>query len=411
MLCLLCVLYVLLEGLSLVGLSLLSRWKGVLYDPILPRLTSLQRTRISERLEEYGRTGRIQGHHPVLGWTTDTAYSSPDRMFTFNADGIRSDREFEHQPPGDILRIAAFGDSFTLGSDVSNEETWQEQLARSRTDVEVLNFGVGGYGLDQAFLRYLHDGLKYRPHVVVIGFMSENIFRSVNVFRPFYNTAYAGNLLTKPRFVLNSDHLVLRDNPLKTVDDLRRFLAQDRQALSEFGMHDYHYHMRYVAGPLDTLPSVRFVKILGQSLRQELNSVVTREGFYNTESEAFRVTERIFEEFYRAVLANDALPVIMVYPDRPDIRAFSLRRTSRYRPLLERFESKRYRFIDLMAAFMRHDPELKSEDVTVGRWGHYNGLGNRIVADFVLQYLHAQDILSPTLVRRKVSEERAKREL
>ncbi len=42
------------------------------------------------------------------------------------------------------------------------------------TRLEVPNFGVGAYGLDQSFLRYQQDAVDFSPHIVVIGFMSEN---------------------------------------------------------------------------------------------------------------------------------------------------------------------------------------------------------------------------------------------
>ena len=47
------------------------------------------------------------------------------------------------------------------------------------SNMEVINFGVGGFGLDQAYLRYLEDGIQYKSHIVMIGFMSENIYRNV----------------------------------------------------------------------------------------------------------------------------------------------------------------------------------------------------------------------------------------
>ena len=43
--------------------------------------------------------------------------------------------------------------------------------------VDLSIFGVPGYGLDQAFLRYLEEGRRFGFDVVLIGFMTENIFR------------------------------------------------------------------------------------------------------------------------------------------------------------------------------------------------------------------------------------------
>ena len=49
-------------------------------------------------------------------------------------------------------RIASYGDSFTQCHQVSDGETWQEVLA-AHVGEPIQNFGVGGYGVYQAYLR------------------------------------------------------------------------------------------------------------------------------------------------------------------------------------------------------------------------------------------------------------------
>jgi len=51
-----------------------------------------------------------------------------------------------------------------------------------------------------------------------------------------------------------------------------------------------------------------------------LNPVVTREGCYAISSDAFRLTTRLFEEFYCAALQHEPLPVIIIYPDLNALR-------------------------------------------------------------------------------------------
>lgn len=52
-------------------------------------------------------------------------------------------------------RIAIVGDSFTFKLEVPYEKTWGHQFEIALgPGWQVLNFGVDGYGLDQAFLRY-----------------------------------------------------------------------------------------------------------------------------------------------------------------------------------------------------------------------------------------------------------------
>ena len=171
------------------------------------------------------------------------------------------------------------------GSEVNNTATWEYQLEERDARFEVLNFGVGAYGLDQAYLRYLLDGVRFHSDIVVIGFMSENINRNLNVFRPFYSSMYATNIYTKPRFSLENGNLLLLKNPLTTVDGYMRLVTNDEVVLREIGSKDYFYQAGYLDGPLDKLPSVRLLKVATRSVKERLNPVVTTKGTYAVWSE------------------------------------------------------------------------------------------------------------------------------
>ena len=86
----------------------------------------------------------------------------------------------------------------------------------------------GGPG--QALLRYRRDGVKFHPHVVLIGFMSENINRVVNTFRPFYFPR-SGVPFSKPRFALRGGDLVLIPNPLQSEEAYRELLRERGYAI------------------------------------------------------------------------------------------------------------------------------------------------------------------------------------
>jgi len=173
--------------------------------------------------------------------------------------------------------------------DVKNDQTWQAMMEREVPNLEVLNFGVGAFGLDQAYLRYLEDGQQFQSHIVLIGFMSENIFRNVNTYRPFYFSD-TGSPLAKPRFVIKEDKLSLIPNPMKSVQDYKRLLLHSQDVLSEIGIHDFYYQRRYKSSKFDWSPTVRLAKIK----IQEFNENSTQEEIlisdryrYSEKSEAF----------------------------------------------------------------------------------------------------------------------------
>lgn len=91
-----------------------------------------------------------------------------------NAHGMR-DVERPLAKPAGTLRIAAVGDSFTMGMGVEFEDIWPRQLEsllNQRSDAtryEVLNFGISGYDLHQYASVVEHKLEQFDPDVIVLG--------------------------------------------------------------------------------------------------------------------------------------------------------------------------------------------------------------------------------------------------
>ena len=84
-------------------------------------------------------------------------------------------------------RIAIWGDSMAFAQGVRFEDSWGYLLQKALgTDIEVLNFGVPGYGVDQAYLKFKTEVLTWQPDAVVLGFPEHNLFRTMTVY-PFIN--------------------------------------------------------------------------------------------------------------------------------------------------------------------------------------------------------------------------------
>ena len=388
-----CMVYISIEGLCYLGLMLLHA-KGVDYNPIPSALSQEQKSLITSLLED---NPSLRGHHPIFGWTTKPNSVSKD--VKINSQGIRSAHDYSRDVDPKLVRLSAFGDSFTFGSEVDNTATWEYQLEERDARFEVLNFGVGAYGLDQAYLRYLLDGVHFHSDIVVIGFMSENIYRNLNVFRPFYSSMYATSIYTKPRFSLENGHLSLLKNPITTVDGYMRLLTNDEVVLREIGSKDYFYQAGYLDGPLDKLPSVRLLKVATRSVKERLNPVVTAEGTYAVSSEASSLTTKLLGEFHCIALQHESLPVIVIYPDLGDLARYHSHQRKRYEPLLEHLQSKGFRYLDMLDAFVAHDPRVLVDRLTIGQWGHYSQLGNEIVAKHLQRYLNDQGLVSRDVIK------------
>lgn len=115
--------------------------------------------------------------------------------------------------PADRLRIAVFGGSYTEGT---FEHGWwrvlESKLSQLGVPCEVLNFGVSGYAMDQAYLRWKRDGVKYHPHLVLFGFSAGNSLGNVNLM-PMLENPESSIPFTKPRYILENGGIRLINSP------------------------------------------------------------------------------------------------------------------------------------------------------------------------------------------------------
>ena len=82
-----------------------------------------------------------------------------------------------------VLRAAAFGASFVFSNDVDDTSAWEYDIERGFPGIEVPNYGVTAYGVDQAYIEYLARGRDLHPQVVIVGFAPDDLTRLVNVYR------------------------------------------------------------------------------------------------------------------------------------------------------------------------------------------------------------------------------------
>lgn len=98
----------------------------------------------------------------VLGnFTPADGIDGSATISTIGPDGARTSFMYAGRP----CRINSYGDSFTLCQQVSDGETWQERLA-AHLGEPIRNFGMGGYGVYQAYRRMVREertdhGAKY----------------------------------------------------------------------------------------------------------------------------------------------------------------------------------------------------------------------------------------------------------
>jgi hypothetical protein len=195
-------------------------------------------------------------HNSFVEWGMDESRA----IETFLPAGARSRSLYAASKP----RINTYGDSYTESNQVSDGETWQEYLA-GHFGEPVGNFGVGGYGVYQAYRRMLRieqsdDGAE----CVLLYIWGEDPRRSV--IRSFWgliypwHAAYArekglfhGNPSARLDFDLAAGAFREVENPLPTPDSL--YAMCDPGWMLEFHRDDLALQLAVYAGePYYELP-------------------------------------------------------------------------------------------------------------------------------------------------------------
>ena len=144
-----------------------------------------------------------------------------------NRDGLR-DREHSIAKPPDTVRVAVLGDSFTEALQVNQEEDFCTVLEKElqKCDnlrgrhIEVINFGVAGFGTAQELLTLRHRVWKYNPDIVLLAFTTSNDLSD--------NSPELNKGDTYPFFIRRDGKLVLDNSRLDRLEAIKENFEKNR---------------------------------------------------------------------------------------------------------------------------------------------------------------------------------------
>ena len=180
----------------------------------------------------------------TLGWDFHPGFTSQRRNskgdlwhLTVAADGSRANSRYSPNQP---IQIATYGDSFTFGDEVDDDQTWQYYLSNAFS-LNIANFGVDGYGPDQMLLKYQRETWSGTPpDIVILAIYEGDLNRALTRFYPLYAPNSQQFLGFKPRYILDQNaqlRLIAspKTRPVQDRADLRRLIdaARDHDAWYE----------------------------------------------------------------------------------------------------------------------------------------------------------------------------------
>ena len=297
-------------------------------------------------------------------------------------------------------KIFTFGDSFVFARHVNDNNTWQNKLS-SLTDSNVVNFGVGNYGIDQSILRMQKVLKNKKNKIVILGFVPETIVRIHSCWRHFYEY---GNLFAfKPRFIIKNKNLRLIKNPISKVKELKNF----KKKISLLKKNDIWYqkkfkhdliHFPLVLSIFKNFPK-NFILIFyltisklfcslnyhNKAWRKILkeNSKFVYKSYLNKEMLNL-MTEQI-KYFSRVVKKNSGKPMVIIFPYREDLHLISSRNKIFYSQIINKV-SKYVSILDLSESFSKKK-NINKYFVNSFYGAHLSRAGNKHCADEIYNYL------------------------
>ncbi|MBM3726843.1 MAG: hypothetical protein FJW40_15660 [Acidobacteria bacterium] len=310
---------------------------------------------------------------------------------TVQANGARTQFVYAGRPS----RINTYGDSFTHGDQVNDAETWQEYLA-GHIGEPIRNFGVGGYGVYQAYRRMIREeSTEHSAANLILYIWGDDHIRSLlrcrhalisKIWSDRGGTMFHANFWSHLEMNLSTGKLEEKPNPLNTpallyrmtdpkfmADSLRDDLALqlyafvrgytkelDRESIDRLGT--------ILGGPIDwTRPAAE--------LPRQAQELLDRYAF-----EATRFTLAKAAEFAQK---NGKKLLVVVFDPYRAMREWKEKGTRYDQPIVDFLRQQKFEYFDMNEVQLRdfenyrvpYDQYLKQYFI-----GHYNPRGNHFFA-------------------------------
>ena len=333
---------------------------------------------------------------PILGW--------PSRKMLahgFDERGARVDPSFSSQHE---VCMSIYGGTLAYGAQVADEKTWSALLSQ-RLGCRVANYGVAGYGTDQAYLRYSINRADNAP-VVVLTVFSGDIRRNVNQFRNLLSHNSSAQM--KPRFVFERGLLTYVPPPRFGPDQASEFIRYPERLLS----HEY-----FLPGRGDGVIEARFPfsiavgeLLFSRQLQASMHHEPAWAEFYDSAhpSQAFQVTAGIIERFVSEAVQRSQEPVIAIAPEPAEFFFAAARGELTYAPLLRELSARGIGVLDvgqkMLEAASGESPCSLASDTNCS--GVFSEEGHRLIASIIGELFHGVETSRVKLLQAKAASSR-----
>ena len=295
---------------------------------------------------------------------------------------------------GKKCRINTYGDSFTLCHQVSDAETWQEYLA-GHLGEPIRNFGMGGYGVYQAYRRMVREErTDHGAEYLIFYVWGDDHIRSLLRCRHaiIYKTwdhqggqMFHNNFWSHLEMDLATGRFVEKDNLLPTRESL--YQMTDPQWMADHLKDDlalqlYAFKRGYIRD-LDREPVSRLAVRLNYALDWSQESTLPRQAGELLDKYSLSATEHILGKARDFARQNKKkLLVVLFDPGRvlPEMRTSGTRYDQQ---IVDYLTKEKFDFFDMNDVHLRDFQNYKlsfADYMKLYFIGHYNPRGNHFFA-------------------------------
>ena len=345
------------------------------------------------------------GYDPELGWIRKPNTEHIEKgqhgitKWTINPKGARTNPGFENLNS----KISCYGDSFVFCRQVNDDETWEHHLSKLK-ETNVINFGVGNYGIDQALLRMKREYQKNKTQTVILGVVPDTISRIVSVWKHYYE--YGNTFGFKPRFIVKNNQLQLIQNP---IDHESKFYKYENY-LGQIRENDFFYRNKFKREILHFPYCITILKNFRRNygiinwVRKIQSLKNSKKDFSEIEWNPTKIImkinlewrvklfqdeqitlllKKIIEEFFLFSKQNQFKPVLAILPQKDDVN-FIKNNFHFYENFLQELSNlKELQIIDTTKDLLqvKNLDKLYSDKNEYG--GHYSVDGNQKIASII----------------------------
>lgn len=306
-----------------------------------------------------------------MGWNIGPKRRSANGLYRSGPDAIRvPDEEVAVTVSEGKTAIALVGDSFTFGEEVRYEETWGYHLGELLGEgVQILNLGVPGYGVDQAYLRYERDARRWKPKIAIFGVFTHDLLRTLTVY-PFLANPQWDLPFSKPRFVVSDGKSVLLNNP-----PLRPEAIFSHESIFELPFHVFDRGYKESNWQTSFYHSSYLFQMFVSAFPRW--SAVSPDF---SEKAIVSTNASILKSFAQLAALEEVLPIIVYFPLKSDLNNG---RTSAPPLVIRSMQEAGIAYVDTSLCVLdvhRRDRFMPG--------GHLTPLANKAMADCLLPFVH-----------------------